>query len=271
MTSISKRNNINIIGEGTKVLLLAHGFGCDQNAWNHITKYLTKNYKLVLIDYIGAGKSDIASYDPQKYSSLDGYVNDIIEICDSLELKKIIFVGHSVSCMIGALASIKRPDIFEKLIFIGPSPCYISKGEYTGGFDQETIDSLLEVMEEDYITWARSIAPEIINSHNGTELTTELSDSFCSIDPVIAKQFARVTFLSDNRKDLPLIKVESLTIQCSNDMLAPLSVGKYINENTPNNTLIILEAHGHCPHMSHPNETANAINNFLSNALHIAY
>jgi sigma-B regulation protein RsbQ len=264
MMSVLARNNVNIFGEGDKVLLFAHGFGCDQNAWNRITNFFTKDYKLVLFDFVGAGKSDLASYSPQKYASLDGYVNDVIEICDSLELKNAIFIGHSVSCMIGALASIKRPNIFEKLIFIGPSPCYISKGDYAGGFDRETIDSLLEVMEEDYITWARSIAPAIMNSQNGDELTTELSDSFCSIDPIIAKQFARVTFLSDNRKDLPLIKVESLTIQCSNDMIAPLSVGEYINANTPNNTLIVLEANGHCPHMSHPTETAHAINAFLT-------
>ncbi len=261
--SVLKRNNINIIGEGTKVLLLAHGFGCDQNAWNRMKNFFTQDYKLVLLDFVGAGKSDIASYNPQKYSSLDGYVEDIIEICDSLALKDVIFIGHSVSCMIGALASIRRTDIFEKLIFIGPSPCYISSGDYNGGFDQEAIDSLLEVMEEDYITWARSIAPAIMNSQNGNELTGELTDSFCAIDPVIAKQFARVTFLSDNRKDLPLINVESLTIQCSNDMIAPLSVGKYVHENTPKNTLTVLEANGHCPHMSHPNETVNAIFSFL--------
>ena len=165
--------------------------------------------------------------------------------------------------MIGALAAIKRPELFKKLIFIGPSPCYISNGDYIGGFDQETIDSLLEVMEEDYISWARSMAPAIMNPENGPELTSKLTDSFCSIDPVIAKQFAKVTFLSDNRKDLPLIPVESLTIQCSEDMIAPLVVGHYIKEHTPNNSLTILNAYGHCPHMSHPTETISAINAFL--------
>lgn len=264
MTSVLKRNNVNVSGEGKKVLLFAHGLGCDQNAWNHIKSLFTQNYQLVLIDLVGAGKSDLTCYNPQKYSSLDGYVNDIIEVCDELKFRKIIFIGHSVSCMIGALASIKRPDIFEKLVFIGPSPCYISNGNYTGGFDQETIDSLLEVMEEDYISWAKSIAPTIMNTKNGNELSIELTDNFCSIDPDIAKQFARVTFLSDNRNDLPLIPVESLTIQCSDDMIAPLPVGQYINANTPNNTLKILNAHGHCPHMSHPTETFYAINAFLN-------
>jgi len=269
MMSVLKRNNVNVFGEGEKVLFFAHGFGCDQNAWKNIEKKFIKNYKLILFDFVGAGKSDIASYDSQKYSSLNGYANDIIEICDALELQNVIFIGHSVSCMIGALASIKRPDIFEKLIFIGPSPCYISTGDYIGGFDQETIDSLLEVMEEDYINWARSIAPSIMNSENGNKLTSELTDSFCSIDPIIAKQFAKVTFLSDNRKDLPLIPVKSLTIQCSDDIIAPLAVGKYINKNTSNNTLVVLEAHGHCPHMSHPTETFNIINNFCYKVLPI--
>jgi sigma-B regulation protein RsbQ len=263
MTSVLKRNNVNVLGEGKKVLIFAHGFGCDQKAWNHIKGKFLKNYTLVLLDYVGAGKSDIASYKSEKYSSLDGYVHDLLEICDELKVRNALFIGHSVSCMIGALASIKRPEIFEKLIFIGPSPCYINSQDYIGGFDQETIDSLLEVMEEDYISWARSIAPDIMNSHNGNELTGELSDSFCSIDPIISKQFARVTFLSDNRNDLPLIPVESLTIQCSDDMIAPLCVGQYINEHTPNNTLVVLEAHGHCPHMSHPTETYNTITAFL--------
>ncbi len=263
MTNVIQRNNVKVVGDGDKVLLFAHGFGCDQNVWKHIEGYFIQNYKLVFLDFVGAGKSDISCYNSEKYASLDGYVSDVIEICDTLELKNAIFIGHSVSCMIGALTSIKRPDIFEKLVFIGPSPCYISKEGYTGGFDQETIDSLLEVMEEDYISWARSLAPQIMNSQNGETLTTELTNNFCSIDPVIAKQFARVTFLSDNRKDMPLVPVKSLTIQCSNDMIAPLEVGQYINKHTPGNTLVILEVHGHCPHMSHPAETCNAINSFL--------
>lgn len=263
MTSVLKRNNVNVFGKGNKVILFAHGFGCDQNAWKNIKNLFTKDYTLVLFDFVGAGKSDIASYDPKKYATLDGYAKDIIEICDALELKNSIFIGHSVSAMIGALASIKRPDLFEKLVFIGPSPCYISTEDYIGGFDKETIDSLLEVMEEDYISWAQSIAPAIMNTENGNELTSELTDSFCSIDPIIAKQFAKVTFLSDNRKDLPLISIKSLTIQCTDDIIAPVSVGKYINEKTSSNTLVVLEAHGHCPHMSHATETYNAIKDFL--------
>jgi sigma-B regulation protein RsbQ len=263
MTNVLKRNNVKIIGEGEKVMLFAHGFGCDQNSWKYIRNEFASDYKLVLFDYVGAGNSDISSYDPQKYNSLDGYAGDILEICDALKINGVIFIGHSVSCMIGALAAIKQPAVFKKLVFIGPSPCYITKGSYIGGFDQETIDSLLEVMEEDYISWARSLAPAIMDKKNTPLLGKELSDSFCSIDPTIAKQFARVTFLSDNREDLRLIPIESLTIQCSDDMIAPVVIGEYINQNTPNNTLTVLQAYGHCPHMSYPAETIAAIRAYL--------
>ncbi|HMK02552.1 MAG TPA: alpha/beta hydrolase [Ferruginibacter sp.] len=263
MSTVLKRNNVFIKGEGEKVILFAHGFGCDQNAWKYITGAFVPGHNLVLFDYVGAGNSDLSAYDAEKYNSLDGYANDILDICTELKLKDVIFIGHSVSCMIGALAAIKQPGIFKKLVFICPSPCYINQGDYTGGFDQETIDSLLEVMEEDYISWARSLAPAIMSKENDAGLGEELSDSFCSIDPVIAKQFAKVTFLGDNRKDLPLVPVESLTIQCSDDMIAPVAVGQYINEHTPKNTLIILEAFGHCPHMSHPAETIAAIRSYM--------
>jgi len=263
MKDVLKRNNVTITGDGSNVMLFAHGFGCDQNAWKYVKDAFAQHYKLVLFDYVGAGKSDVTMYDFSKYASLQGYATDVIEICDALNLKDVIFVGHSVSCMIGGLASLSRPGLFKKLIFVCPSPCYISKGDYVGGFDQLTIDSLLEVMEEDYISWAKSLAPVIMSQENGKKLTQELSESFCSIDPIIAKQFARVTFLSDNRKDLPSITVENLTIQCADDMIAPVAVGQYIHENTPYNTMTILNARGHCPHMSHPIETIEAINIFL--------
>ena len=263
MTEIIKRNNISITGEGEKVMLFAHGFGCDQNSWKYITHSFIAGYKLVLFDYVGAGKSDCSFYDAKKYSSLDGYANDVLEICAALKLKEVIFVGHSVSCMIGALACIKQPAIFTKLIFIGPSPCYINKEGYTGGFDQETIDTLFEVIEEDYISWAKSLAPSIMGKDGDPTPGIELANSFCSIDPVIAKQFARVTFLSDNRQDLSLIPVQSLTIQCSVDTIAPLIVGQYINKHTPNNTLTVLEAYSHCPHMKYPKQTIEAMNAYL--------
>jgi sigma-B regulation protein RsbQ len=260
---ILQRNNVTITGNGDTVMLFAHGFGCDQNAWRRITQAFTDDYKLVLFDYIGAGKSDTSAYDKMKYSTLDGYATDILEICRELNIKDAKFVGHSVSCMIGALASIKESSVFKKLIFIGPSPYYLNEEEYVGGFEQEDIDNLLEVMDDDYIKWSKSMAPEIMGKHQEPVLKEELTDFFCSYDPEIAKDFARVTFLSDNRKDLPNIPVESLTLQCSEDIIAPLDVGEYINKHAPNNKMIILKATGHCPHMSAPEETIEAIKSFL--------
>ena len=264
MVDVLKRNNVTIAGQGDQVLLFAHGFGCDQHSWKYIRNAFTADYKLVFFDYVGAGKSDLSFYDAEKYNSLDGYATDVLEICSALKLQDVIFIGHSVSSMIGVLASIKDPGIFKKLILIGPSPCYINKEEYKGGFDQETIDTLFEVMDEDYISWAQSLAPAIMGNQNDPAPGKQLADSFCSIDPVIAKQFARVAFLSDNRKDLPLVTVQSLTIQCSVDSIAPLVVGQYVHEHMPNNRLTVLEAFTHCPHMSYPDQTIAAIRDYLS-------
>lgn len=244
-------------------MLFAHGFGCSQNAWKRITSAFTDNYKLVLFDYVGAGKSDISAYNKVRYSTLDGYAQDILEICHELNIKDAIFVGHSVSSIIGALASIKEPSVFKKLIFIGPSACYLNSDGYTGGFEQEDIDALFEIMDDDFIRWAKLMSPQIIGNSERLELAEEMENNFCSTDHEIVKDFARVTFLSDNRKDLPNIPVESLTLQCSEDILAPLEVGKYIHENTPNNTMVILKATGHCPHMSEPEETIAVIKAFL--------
>jgi sigma-B regulation protein RsbQ len=263
VNDILQRNNVIVKWKGEKVMLFAHGFGCDQNAWRRITDAFADDFKLILIDYVGAGKSDIEAYDKTKYSTLDGYINDILEICYELKVTDAIFVGHSVSCMIGALASIKEPEVFKKLIFIGPSPCYINCDGYTGGFDKEDLDFLFEVMDDDYIKWSKAMAPKIMGDKHQPELGDELSDSFCSIDPEVAKAFAHVTFTSDNRADLPKIPVESLTLQCSEDIIAPMEVGEYIKANTPNNTLKILNATGHCPHMSAPEETIAAIRSFI--------
>ncbi len=194
---------------------------------------------------------------------MDGYAQDILEICEELNLKNTVFIGHSVSCMIGALASIKEPSIFSKLVFIAPSASYLNEDGYVGGFEKEEIDSIFELMDEDYIKWSKSMAPKIMGENQEPEIQEELTDLFCSTDADIAKDFARVTFLSDNRQDLPRIPVESLTLQCTDDIIAPLEVGKYIHENTPDNTLVILKATGHCPHMSEPEETIAAIKAFL--------
>lgn len=263
MKNILQRNNVNIIGNGEQAIVFAHGFGCSQNAWRRITAAFTDDYKVVLFDYVGAGKSDVSFYNKERYNTLEGYAEDIIEICDELKIKNAVFVGHSVSAMIGVLASIKDQSIFKKLIFVAPSPYYLNEPGYTGGFEKEDIESLLELMEEDYAGWAKLLSPKIIGNAERADLVEEMEDNFCTTDNEIVKQFARATFLSDNRKDLPKVPVESLTLQCSDDILAPLEVGEYIKQNTPNNTLVVLKATGHCPHMSAPEETIAAIKSFL--------
>ena len=263
MKDILHRNNVTIKGKGEKIMLFAHGFGCSQQAWKRITPAFEDDYKLVLFDYVGAGKSDISAYNKARYSTLEGYAEDILEICNELKIKDAVFVGHSVSSMIGALASIKDPSVFKKLIFIAPSPCYLNAEGYTGGFEQEDIDALFEIMDDDFIGWAKLMSPQIIGNAEKPELIEEMESNFCTTDREIVKDFARVTFLSDNRVDLPGIRVESLTLQCNEDILAPLQVGKYINDHTPNNTMVILEATGHCPHMSAPEETIATIKKFL--------
>jgi len=264
MKDILRRNNVNIVGQGEEIMLMVHGFGCDQTVWKHIIPSFVNEYKIVLFDFVGAGKSDISAYSKSRYGKLDGYAEDVLEVCHTLRLQNVIFVGHSVSCMIGALAAIKEPFLFKKLVFVGPSPRYLNDVGYQGGFEREEIDLLFELMDDDYISWANSTAPAIMANAANPELGQELAGNFCSLDPEIAKEFARVTFLSDNRKDLPEIAVESLTLQCKEDMLAPLAVGEYIKRHTRNNQLVILEATGHCPHMSAPEETIHAIQEFLA-------
>jgi len=264
MPDILRRNNVIITGQSDKVILFAHGFGCDQKAWRSLTPYFTEDYKVIVFDFVGAGNSDITAYDHMRYVTLEGYATDIIEICETLDLSSVIFVGHSVSCMIGILASNRKPQLFSDLILLGPSPCYINKEGYYGGFDQETIDELFEVMDEDYIGWARSIAPAIMNKENGEVLGEELADSFCAMDPAIGKQFARATFLSDNRSDLNKVAVDSLTIQCKDDMIAPVEVGRFVHANIPGNVFELIEAVGHCPHMSNAELTAKTIKGYLA-------
>lgn len=263
MKNILQRNNVTITGNGDKVMLFAHGFGCSQDAWRRILSAFADDHKLILFDYIGAGKSDISAYDKERYSTLEGYAEDILEICYELKIRDAVFVGHSVSCMIGALAAIKEPSIFKKLIFIGPSACYLNGVGYTGGFEKDDLDTLFEIMEDDFTGWAKLMAPKVMGNPGKPGLTDEIENFFCSTDQEILKDFARVTFLSDNRKDLPNIPVESLTLQCSEDIIAPMAVGEYIQENTPANKMIILKATGHCPHMSEPAETIAAIRSFL--------
>lgn len=248
-------------------MLFAHGFGCDQNMWRYVYPAFASKYQTVLFDYVGCGKSDLSSYNPERYSSLNGYAQDVLEVCEALNLRDVIFVGHSVSSMIGLLASLKQPDRFAQLIMVSPSPCYINKPGYEGGFEEHDIDDLLETMDANYIGWANQLAPLIMGNPDRVELGEELSSSFCSTDPVIARQFAEVTFRSDNRADLPQVSIPSLILQCQDDIIAPLAVGQYLQEQLPFSTLRVMNATGHCPHLSCPTETITLLEAYLQDCL----
>lgn len=262
---IIKRNNVTVQGEGTQIMLMAHGYGCDQNMWRFITPAFSKKYKIVLFDHVGSGKSDITAYDFKKYSTLHGYADDIIEICESLNLKNVILIGHSVASMMGLLAANKAPHLFDSLIMIGPSPRYINDETYYGGFEEADIHELLESLDSNYLGWSTAITPVIMGNADKPELSEELANSFCRNNPEIAKHFANVTFLGDNRKDLLELTTRTLILQCSSDVIAPEPVGKYVNEQLKNSTIVVMEATGHCPQMSAPQETIELVNKFLDN------
>jgi len=265
--TIARRNNVQIRGAGTRPILFAHGFGCDQNMWRHMTPAFEDAYRVVLFDHIGAGQSDSAAYDRAKYATLDGYATDVLEICDELNLRDVVFVGHSVSAMIGVLAARRDPGRFAALALVGPSPRYINDDGYTGGFTREDIDGLLDSLDSNYLGWSRAMAPAIMGNADRPELGTELANSFCRTDPEIAAHFARVTFLSDNRADLPLVDNPSVILQCADDIIAPTTVGEFVHAKMPNSELVYLKAVGHCPNLSAPQETAAAITGFLDRVL----
>ncbi|WP_246777148.1 alpha/beta fold hydrolase [Microvirga sp. VF16] len=244
-------------------MLFAHGFGCDQNMWRFITPAFEDRYKIILFDHVGHGHSDAAAFDQRKYSSLDGYADDVLTICQELNLTNVIFVGHSVSAMIGVLAAIREPERFERLVLIGPSPRYIDDGDYVGGFKQEDIESLLNSLDSNHLGWSSTMAPAIMGNPARPELAEELTNSFCRTNPEIAKHFARVTFLSDNRADLPKVRTKTLILQCSQDVIAPEAVGRYVHQNLPGSEFVLMKATGHCPNLSAPEETIAAIEAFL--------
>ena len=244
-------------------MLFAHGFGCDQNMWRYVAPAFEDDFKVVMFDHVGAGASDLSAYDPAKYSSLDGYADDVLEICRGFELGNVVFVGHSVSAMIGILAAIKAPEVFSNLILVGPSPRYINDENYVGGFSEPQITELLDFLDSNHMGWSEAMAPVIMGNPDRPELGQELTNSFCRTDPNVARRFARTTFLSDNREDLDRLNTPSLILQCSEDIIAPIEVGRYVHEHLPNSTLAILEATGHCPNLSAPEETIAAIKAYL--------
>jgi len=263
MSCITK-NNVKVSGrpEG-QPMLFAHGFGCDQNMWRFVAPAFEAEHRVVLFDHVGAGGSDLTAYKPARYASLRGYADDVLAICRELDLQRVIFVGHSVSAMIGLLAAVEEPERFAKMVLIGPSPRYIDDGEYAGGFSREDIEGLLESLASNYLGWSSTMAPVIMGNPDRPELGAELTNSFCATDPEIARKFAHVTFTSDNRDDLGKVRVPALILQCADDVIAPAVVGDYVHEHLPGSTLVAMNATGHCPNLSAPAETIAAIRAFL--------
>jgi sigma-B regulation protein RsbQ len=263
--SALRRNNVTVHGRAdARPMVFAHGFGCDQNMWRDVWPAFADTHRIVLFDHVGAGGSDASAFDERRYATLDGYAADVLAICDELALEDVVFVGHSVSAMIGALAAAERPDRFGALVMVAPSPRYIDDGEYVGGFTREDIDGLLESLESNYLGWSSAMAPVIMGNADRPELGEELTNSFCRTDPAIAAHFARTTFLSDNREDLARVRTPALVLQCSDDAIAPDAVGAYVHAHLPGSRLTRLRATGHCPNVSAPGETVAAIQAFLT-------
>ena len=261
--SVLRRNNVNVTGSGDRAIVFAHGFGCDQAMWAPVARNFERDFRVVLFDYVGHGQSDLGAYSAERYSSLSGYADDVVEIGRTLGLENAVFVGHSVSAMIGALATLKAPDMFSDLVMVGPSPRYIDDDGYRGGFSREQIDELLEFLADNHLGWSAAMAPAIMGNPDRPELSGRLENSFCNTDPEIARDFARVTFLSDNRADLEQIRARTLVLQCSNDIIAPVEVGEFMHAKLPNSDYRLLQATGHCPNLSAPEEVTTAIREFV--------
>jgi len=261
--NVRLRNNIQIIGTGSTTIVFAHGFGCDQNMWRYLIPSFKDRFKIVLFDLVGSGKSDLSAYDFRKYESLHGYAADLIEIIDDVTDQPIIFVGHSVSATIGLIASAGSPEKFKCQIMIGPSPCYVNDGDYIGGFSRADVEELCDTIDSNYLGWSSTMAPAIMGSPEQPELSVELTNSFCRTDPEIAKHFARVTFLSDHRDALAKSTTPTLILQCSDDFIAPRTVGEYMQKAMSDAELCIIDNVGHCPHLSSPEASTHAIENYL--------
>jgi sigma-B regulation protein RsbQ len=254
------RNNVVLTGPAdAPVVLLAHGFGCDQNLWRLVVPRLAEDYRVVLFDHVGAGKSDLSAWSAERYSALEGYADDVLTLCRELDLRDVTLVGHSVSASIAVLAAATDPSRFAKLVLLTPSPCYLDDGDYHGGFSAQDIDELLDSLDSNYLGWSAAMAPVIMGNPDRPELGAELTNSFCATDPEIARVFARATFLSDNRADLARVTLPTLVVQCREDAIAPLEVGEFVRDQIPGSTLVTLDAVGHCPQLSDPEPTAAAI------------
>lgn len=264
---IARRNNVTIRGMAGPDMIFAHGFGCDQQMWRFVAPAFEATHRVALFDHIGCGGADIKAYDVQRHASIQGYADDLLEVMEDAQVRDAVFVGHSVSAMIGILASIAKPHLFSRLVLVGPSPRYLNAPpDYIGGFERADIDGLIDMMETNLLGWADFLAPVVMGQQSPAELTSELKASFCAIDAYITRRFAMATFLGDNRADLPLVSVPSLIIQCADDAIAPMAVGQYVHAHLKGSTMEVLDASGHCPHMTHPAQTIALIKQYLAGA-----
>lgn len=263
---VLKRNNVKVIGQGEQTIMLAHGFGCDQQMWRFLTPLLKDDYRIVLFDYVGCGKADQKAYEKKRYETLEGYACDIVEIGHELKLKGCVFIGHSVSNSIGMIASLQAPLLFSHLVMVCPSPCFLNlPPDYMGGFDKEDLEELINLMDKNYMGWANYLAPLVMGQNNSLEMISELENSFCSTDPTFAKPFAKTTFFADDRDKLQLIKLPTLIIQSSDDNLASPKIGEFMRHKIPNATLEIFDSHGHCLHMTEPTKVSKLAKSFIGN------
>ncbi len=259
------RNNVQVTGvSGAQPVVFAHGFGCDQHMWRYVTPHFTDTHLVVVFDHVGAGASDLSAYDPARYASLDGYAADLVEIIEALAVGPVVFVGHSVSAMIGVLAAADRPDLFQRLVLVGPSARYLDDTDYAGGFSVQDIEDMLAAMDSNYLGWSSAMAPLITGNSDEPQHGEELTASFCRTDPAIARQFAEVTFTSDNRADLARVQTPALVLQCADDVIAPTAAGRFVHEHLPHSTFRQMVATGHTPNLTAPRETARLISEYLS-------
>lgn len=262
--TILKRNNVNVSGQGKRPIMFAHGFGCDQTMWRDVAPDFERDHKVILFDLTGAGQSDLTAYDFRRYSSLDGHADDIVAITEEMDLADTVLVGHSVSAITAALASVKSPARFAAIVLVSPSPCFLNDDDYRGGFDRADLEEMIEFMEENYLGWAMQTAPAIAGQNTDEPSADKLTQSFCRTDPAIAQHFGRVTFTSDRREDMKSVSVPSLIIQCDNDAIAPVTVGEWMHAAMPGSVLQTVPVTGHCPHMTAPRITIDAIRAFLA-------
>ncbi|MGY1841996.1 alpha/beta fold hydrolase [Modestobacter sp. SYSU DS0875] len=262
--SVRLRHAVQVSGrpEG-RPMVFVHGYGCDQNMWRFVVPDFEVDHRVVTFDLVGFGNSDLSAHDPVRHGSLHGYADDVVEVLRELELTDVVFVGHSVSAMIGVLAHARAPELFGAMVMVGPSARYVDDGDYVGGFSREQIKELLDSLDANHLGWSTAVAPVIMGNPDRPELAAELTNSFCRTDPDVARQFARVSFLSDNRADLPGVDVPTLVLQCAEDVIAPEPAGRYVHEHVAGSVFTQLSATGHCPHLSAPEETTAAIRAWL--------